>query len=483
MRRFGLVEACDDSELLAFPLWPAQRKMLAQVEAGPLLHVWACGRRSSKSTMMALTAVWCCLLRPELRDRLRPGERGYAIAVATNLKQARLLVQAAKAIVERSPLLGPLVESSTEDEIRFRNGTAFAAFPCSSRAGRGFPVFALLMDEAAHFLSETEGPQVADRVFEALIPATAQFGDQARVIVGSTPYGTDGFFAEMFTRAEAGELDDAVAVRAATREMNPTIDLAFLERQRQLDPESFKAEYEAEFLGSGGAFLDPEQLAEAVTGAGELPPEAARRWVAGLDPAFSSDPFGLAIVGRDPVSHRLVLGVARAWRPKRQRRSLAESRELEDARLDDVAQVCLRYGASVVTDQHRAGGVADYLRGKGLAVQVRAMTAQTSTATFLALRARLNVGGLELYDEPQLLAELRRLRTRYAAGSAAVVNPRVGGSHGDMAQALALAVAEHDFAGIRTGDPLLPALGFGGSRRAPRRWYDGPGDGLRERVF
>ncbi len=58
------------------------------------------------------------------------------------------------------------------------------------------------------------------------------------------------------------------------------------------------------------------------------------------------------------------------------------------------------------------------------------------------MRARLNLGQLELYPDEQLLAELGRLRTRYTAGSSSVVNPRVGGSHGDLAQALALAVYE-----------------------------------------
>jgi hypothetical protein len=53
---------------------------------------------------------------------------------------------------------------------------------------------------------------------------------------------------------------------------------------------------------------------------------------------------------------------------------------------------------------------------------------------------RLYSRELELYDEPALLAELRRLGTRLTAGSSSVVNPRVGGSHGDLAQALALAV-------------------------------------------
>jgi hypothetical protein len=126
------------------------------------MHVWALGRRSAKSTSAALIALWCCLLRPELLERLRPGERGYAVGVATNLRQARLLIRQALSIVERSPLLAELVESATEDEITFANGTGFAAFPCSSRGGRGWPVFAFELDEAGHLLRVV---QVAGRIF------------------------------------------------------------------------------------------------------------------------------------------------------------------------------------------------------------------------------------------------------------------------------------------------------------------------------
>lgn len=68
-------------------------------------------------------------------------------------------------MVERSPLLASMVEAVTEDEILFKNGTAFSAFPCTSRGGRGWAISTLIFDEAAHFVSETEGPQVADRVF------------------------------------------------------------------------------------------------------------------------------------------------------------------------------------------------------------------------------------------------------------------------------------------------------------------------------
>jgi hypothetical protein len=123
------------------------------------------------------------------------------------------------------------------------------------------------------------------------------------------------------------------------------------------------------------------------------------------------------------------------------------------------------------------------------------MTAASKTTSFTALRARLNLGGLELYDAPGLVAELRRLRTRYAAGAASVVNPRAGGSHGDLAQALALAVYDLDRHGVG-GDRYFPQLdverreravpaltagladrdaGFASQPHRTRRWYDDRG--------
>lgn len=493
--RVGLVQACTDPRLFDLPLWPRQRDVLEAVERGPRMHVLALGRRSGKTTMSAVVGLWTCLFRPEVAARVRPGERFYAVAVATNLRQARLFVQAAASIVAGSELLRSQVVSQSEDEIVFKTGGTLTAFPCSSRGGRGWPIACLLMDEAAHFLSESEGPAVAEKVFAALSPSTAQFSNLARVIVSSTPFGSDGFFAELYTRVSNGELDEAMAHRATTQEMNPTVDAAFLAREEQRDPEAFRSEYLAEFVGSGGAFLDPEVIAAAVAERQELPPEAGTGWVAGLDPAFSSDPFGLAIVGRDRANpERLVLGRAQAWQPRRRLRgalskaaglvTFDEKRTHEDAVLEEVAKVCKRYRARVVTDQFAAPQIVSRLRALGLSVRALPMTASSKTEVFLELRARLNTGELELYPEEQLLGELRRLRTRYTAGSSSVVNPRVGGSHGDMAQALALAVHEQRGAGSAlpfdpdvhvVAPPVLPhtferleALHFG----AASAWID-----------
>jgi len=159
--------------------------------------------------------------------------------------------------------------------------------------------------------------------------------------VSSTPWGSEGFFAELYQRAASGELEDAPAHHATSGQMNPTLDEAFLAGEHRRDPENFRSEFLAEFLGSGRAFLDPARITEAVADWGELPPGVARRWICGLDPAFSSDPFGLAIVGRERTGSCLLLVLARAWTPARRKAdSFEERRELEDAVLAEVAAIC-----------------------------------------------------------------------------------------------------------------------------------------------
>jgi phage terminase large subunit-like protein len=312
---------------------------------------------------------------------------------------------------------------------------------------RGWPISSLLFDEAAHML-DTDGNSAAEPLWRALLPSTSQFGDQARIILSSTPYGQDGLFAEMYQRAASGELADAQGQHATTAEMNPTVGPEFLEQERQRDPDSFASEYLAEFLAGGLAFIERERLFEVVDeDRRELPPDEVRACVLGLDPSFAHDPFGAAVVGRDPLDYRLlVLAHAERWVPSKRRRWKSQ-RELEEQRqfvLDAVARLAKRYSAKVVTDQHLPAVVVEGLAERGVRAKLRPWKAANKTEAFKAVRARVYAHRLELYDEPQLLAELQRLRVNYRPGSAEVVNPRAGGSHGDMADALALAVQEFE---------------------------------------
>jgi len=53
-------------------------------------------------------------------------------------------------------------------------------------------------------------------------------------------------------------------------------------------------------------------------------------------------------------------------------------------------------------------GMVEYLQRKGLSVRAEPMTAVLKTAAFAAVRARLNLGAVELYEQPDLLAEFAK---------------------------------------------------------------------------
>jgi len=467
------VDACEDERLLgaSLSLWPWQRRTLAAIEAGPRLHVVAAGRRATKTTIGAAVGVHACTLRPELRERLRAGERGYAVGVATSLRQARLFVAAARSLVERSPLLAALLEFATEDELAFSTGHSLVAFPCTARSGRGWPVHTLLLDEFAHHV-DALGDSNAEAVWRALVPSTAQFGEQARIVVASTPAGSAGFFADLYARASSGELEGAASYHATTQEANPTIGAEFLASERvALGEEAFRSEYEASFEGGLGLFFSDEELREIVREQADALPEDGRGWLLALDPSSGGgDPFAAVLVGRDArpgYEGRLLVGGVHSWKPRQgtrrklSRRSRAERDLWLDRVLDQVAAVALRYRAGCISDQHLPGVVTDELRKRGVPrVSIRAWTSTSRAEAFQSLRARVVTERISLPDHPDLLAELRRVRRRFRAASSSTVEvPRLGDSHGDLALALALGVHEIDRRGVGTRRASTHSIG------------------------
>jgi hypothetical protein len=427
----SLVEAIGKPSIMGVDLTPRQRELLQQVEQGFLLHVWALGRRSGKTLLAVLIALYFATLRPDMARYVRRRERRYCVAVATNLRQARIFIEQAASVVEGSAFLQGFVEKITDEGIDFANYTSLRAFPATARGGRGWAVQCLLMDEAAHML-DTEGNQAAEPIFRSLVPSVSQFGEDGRVIVASSPFGTDGFFADLFHKVERGELDNAVAERGSTLEMRPGFEMAALELERQRDPDGFAAEYGGEFIPAGAGFLDP--LLVVAHRERELGPGEVAHPVGAIDLGFLHDATALCIVGRDvDVPRRLRLALARAWRPDLGPLGFGPT-------LDEIADVCIDYGVRrIYTDQHHAVAAVEHLARRGLHATVVPTTPQSKSDMFLDLKTRLYNGELELYDHAELLGELRRIETVTTPGAATVRIRRLGTSHGDIATAVALA--------------------------------------------
>jgi hypothetical protein len=134
-----------------------------------------------------------------------------------------------------------------------------------------------------------------------------QFGELGRVVCSSTPWGSDGLFAELYRKASSGELEHALAQTATSAEANPPLSHEWLEQQRViLGEEEFAAEYLADFTAGGSAYFEETAIDEAVSDRGEIPPKTPgyRHFVAGLDPAFGGARGGTACRGRAPARGR-----------------------------------------------------------------------------------------------------------------------------------------------------------------------------------
>lgn len=276
-------------------------------------------------------------------------------------------------------------------------------------------------------------------MFRALQPATAQFGSAGRMLIVSSPMGSTGFFAERWGRADGGDLAGWWAAQVSTAEMNPAVPADFLAQLEVDEPDTFGSEYLALFE-AGASFFDLGRFGP-VEGLAVGEPDDAVAWTAALDPAISSDAFGVALLGRTGAGG-LVVGPVMAIQPERKRGwTFERKRSATDRVLAQVAELCGRYGARVYTDQHESVAVTTRLRELRLTASVVGMTRETKYRAFKELRDRLYDGSLELPEHPTLFEELARVQSKIEEGSPfpKIILPRTSRGHADQAQAIALA--------------------------------------------
>lgn len=412
----GLVDFAAD--VLGVEFYPGQREVLDDWEASHKRKGVLClGRRSGKG-VMADTAALKNAAVDDYSGFLRRGETRFIVAVATRQEQAQERIRGIKELIENAadPDLAKMVnwDATTQDEIVFRHGVIIRALPCSSRSTRGLPISLLILDEAAHMMTNEDGFAAGKRVYQALSPSTAQFGDRGYILVTSTPLWASGIFWDLFSAGIKGAKDTFVAQRP-TWEMNPTITRESLEGDFLADPESARAEYGAEFVDGAGAYLPAIQIqACRMEGRTELAPAEGAYYVAAADPAFAAggDAFTFSIGHREGVGEesRVIIDVLRSWRGK-------QSPLNSDRVLDDIASVCGKYGIKrMISDQYAVVPLADGMRRRGIKLVPQPLHNELKADIFGHLKKLLNLERIELLDDPALASELVSLQLRPTRG-------------------------------------------------------------------
>lgn len=442
----SLCGALDDPNLFgATVLSERQREPCEAIDGGATLLALEWGRRSFKTGVQARVGCWHCLPREEFDEYLLPGEIRRVIALATNVKQARGVISAAEVVVAGSPVLRVMLESKTDLELRFKHGVVFAAMPANAAGDRGRNASCVLLDEFSHhFDGDPEGPKSAENLLASVVPSVSQFGALGTVVVASTPSGDSNKFAALCDDIVENPSPTAAYFFGRTWEINPKIRREELvEERRLLGPELFSQEYECSRLSGAGQFLNAESLEACVGEGGDVPPQAGLEFSLGIDPALSSDVFGVVVLGverSDPS--QMVCARVLGWQGEKSD-TFEAARLREDELLDRVVAVCAEYHISrVATDVFKAREITARLSERGIEVVEVPFSGDGRRQAFAQLRLAIDEGRIDLPNEPQLLTELRALRVKYTAAGQVVEIPRLAGkSHCDRAIALCLAIA------------------------------------------
>ena len=414
-------------EVLDIDLYPRQAEALEAMAAHQLVTL-ACGRRGGKSLLAAIWGVYDASIR-NLRKHQRKGETRYVLLVAASLTQARALFRTVRDMFQ-APMLKPLIAGETQDELQLSNGVILKVMPCSERTTRGLAASTVLFEEIASY-QDTAGHQSGEAVYRALAPSVAQFKGEGRVICLSSPRGQRGVFYRLFQMAE--QRDDGYALHAPTWELNPAIDRAFLERERDRDPELFEQEYSASFTAIGGSFISSSKLEEATR---PFPEHVHGYRVLALDPAFSQDDFGFAIACIPTHDDSLVyLEHVEALR-----------RPGFNQAMGHAARLARDWGVhKVVTDQAAQAAVVEELAKCGVScVKVpwtgRSNSRRSKPHRYGRVKTLLTQGRLLLVDNAELRSELVEITVSPSATDPGYIIETHGPD--DMADASVMAVTE-----------------------------------------
>jgi hypothetical protein len=209
----------------------------------PVREGWfVCGRRSGKSRFSAAAAVHAAVTAD--RSRLAPGETGVVLVCAVDQRQAKVIFDYARGLLEGSPLLAPLLVRATSDTLELANRTRLEVRSSNFRSVRGVTLLAGILDEVA-FLRDEQSATPDVELYRALRPALATTG--GRILALSSPWARRGLLWSKYKR-HYGRDDARVLVwQAPSLTMHPSLDTELVAEARDDDPESASAEFDAVF--------------------------------------------------------------------------------------------------------------------------------------------------------------------------------------------------------------------------------------------
>jgi hypothetical protein len=286
-------EALDDEERVIFRSITGR-----ETEPGQRVdELWAIiGRRGGKSRAIAVLIVFVAVFIDHSAV-LVVGERPVVLCLAPSQKQAGVVFGYVAGILGSVPMLAKLIAGKTAEILALSNGIVIEVRAASFRNVRGVTTVAVVADEAAFWYSEDSGSTNFDTsILDALRPSLATTNGLLAVI--SSPYARKGAVYETWARQYGEKGDPRILVaQGASRDFNPSLPQAVVDRAMERDAAAASAEYGGLFRSDIEAFISLEAVEACVsTGCFERPPMSDVSYCAFVDPSGgSADSMTLAI--------------------------------------------------------------------------------------------------------------------------------------------------------------------------------------------
>jgi hypothetical protein len=253
----------------------------------------------------------------------------------------------------------------------------------------------------------------------------------------SSPHRRDGVLWEADRRYFGKDAEaDVIYWAAATRDLNPTVPEAVIDRAMADDPARARAEYLAEYRDDISGFLAADAIAGVVpAGVRALPPDPEREAVAHCDTASGianqdAAALGVALRPREygaPAELALLV----RWTPAFSALSVVA----------EAAAHLRRYGVSTVSlDRYATNVFVAAFAQHGIHAE---LAERDTSRAFVELMPNINARSVRLLDDPVLVSELRALERRAGpSGRDTVSHPMRAGAHDDCAAAAAQALVQ-----------------------------------------
>jgi hypothetical protein len=375
-------------------------------------------RGHSKTSDLAVMVAWV------LAYSARP-VRG--VAAAGDKDQAKLLRDAIATLVRLNPYLQQVLDVQRWRVVNRQTGAQLDILSSDVATSYGQLVDFIVADEVAHW-PEGKG----EALWQSLFSTAAKRANCLLVVI------TNAGFEESWAWKvrESVRTDPAWHFSRLDGPQASWITPDRLDEQKRLlPPLVFARLWLNRWSAGSGDALQAADIDAALTLAKPMPwPEEGFNYFAGLDLGVRRDHASLVLVGKHCWTGRLRLARVLSWAPPRGGK----------INLMQVERACLEihqtFGPLLYADPYQCEQMAQQLSAQGVWVETVAFTGASLLEMASGLVEVFSGHTIDLYSDPELLADLRRLRIKEGPSGYRLDAPRTAAGHCDRATALALAV-------------------------------------------